>query len=85
MSSKKIVEEQKVDVPTLQKRVAELEKLLREEKKDCIEALRQRDHNGRMWRIFEIACNQNGCWPHDVLQQWRRLNGKRIAHARDQA
>jgi hypothetical protein len=40
--------------------IAKLQKELAQEKKDCIQALQDRDYNGLKWRIFEMECNRLG-------------------------
>lgn len=37
-------------------------KMLKEESKRLVAVLKERDHNGKMWRWFEMLCNQNNCW-----------------------
>jgi hypothetical protein len=48
----------------LEKRVAQLERELATEKKDCIKALQERDYNGHRWRHYETLCNAAGI--HDL-------------------
>lgn len=40
--------------------IAKLRKELAQERKDCIDALKDRDYNGLKWRWFEIECNRLG-------------------------
>lgn len=41
----------------LEKKIKQLERELATEKKDCIQALRERDANGLRWRHYQILCN----------------------------
>jgi len=73
--------EVKVEVSPAQ-RLLELEKLNKQltqalvaEKKDCIQALRERDANGKQWRHYQMLCNAAGI-QHMTVEQARKLNFK---------
>jgi len=57
----------------LEKRVKQLERDLATEQKDCIQALHERDHNGKRWRQFEMLCNAAGI-QHMTVDQVRAQN-----------